>query len=222
MSSGVYFQNLPSDKEIRRHIHPTFWQEAREYAFYFLKVFVSVAAIYLFIRTSVFDVIGISGKSMYPNYDDKDAIYIDQLTPKFSDYQRGDVVVLLSPPQADGSRDLYIKRVIGLPGDTVILQDGKVYIQNQEYPDGVQLDEKYYLDPSVPTYKGVITGSEKDVESKLGSDEYFMMGDNRTASTDSRFFGKIKKADILGKEFYRIIPSSKSGFFKLPTYNINN
>jgi signal peptidase I len=222
MSSGVYFQNLPSDNDIRRHIHPTFLQEVVEYAFYFLKVFVSVAVIYLFIRTSVFDVIGISGKSMYPNYDDRDAIYIDQLTPKFSDYNRGEVVVLISPVHLDGKRDLYIKRIIGLPGDTVILQDGKVYIQNTEYPDGVQLDEKFYLDVSMPTYKRVISGSEKEVESKLGTDEYYVMGDNRTASTDSRFFGKTRKADILGKEFYRIIPSIKSGFFKQPKYNISN
>jgi signal peptidase I len=222
MSTGVFFQNLPSDKEIRRHIHPTFAQEVREYAFYFLKVFVSVAAIYLFIRASVFDVIGISGQSMYPSYNDRDAIYIDQLTPKFSEYRRGDVVVLLSPAHSDGKRDLYIKRIVGLPGDTVILQDQKVFIQNLEYPDGVQLDEKFYLNPTVPTFKKLRVDSEKFVEDKLGTNEYYVLGDNRPNSSDSRLFGKIKKSDILGKEFYRIIPTAKSGFFKLPKYNISN
>ncbi|MEM1312058.1 MAG: signal peptidase I [Patescibacteria group bacterium] len=222
MSTGVFFQSLPSDKQIRRRIHPTFSQEVREYAFYFLKVFVSVALIYLFIRTSVFDVIGISGKSMYPTYDNKDAIYIDQLTPKFSDYRRGDVVVLLSPAHLEGQRDLYIKRVIGLPGDIVILEDGKVFIENDNYPNGVQLDENYYLNPTVPTYKKLAISSDKFVEEKLQDNEYYVMGDNRTASSDSRYFGKVNKSDILGKEFYRIIPPSKAGFFELPSYNIPN
>jgi signal peptidase I len=222
MSTGVFFQSLPSDQEIRRHIHPTFAQEVREYAFYFLKVFVSVALIYLFIRTSVFDVIGISGRSMYPTYDDKDAIYIDQLTPKFSEYRRGDVIVLLSPVNEKNKRELYIKRIIGLPGDIVILQDGKVFIQNAEYPDGVQLDENNYLSPMNLTYKKVGVPSEKFVEDKISVDEYFVMGDNRMYSQDSRVFGKIKKSDILGKEFYRIIPSSKAGFFNPPNYNISN
>ncbi len=222
MSSGVNFQSLPNDYEIKRHIHPSLWQELREYVIYFFKVFASVAIIYLFLRTSVFDAIGVSGESMFPTYHNKDQIYIDQLTPKFGDYQRGDVVVFLSPKQFDGKRELFIKRIIGKPGEKIIIQNGKVSIQSDEFPEPVEIDEKSYLGPTVYTYKKIISGSEKYEEEKLGPNEYFVMGDNRTGSTDSRAFGKITKQDILGKEFYRIFPPEKSGFYKLPKYNISN
>jgi signal peptidase I len=221
MPHRVNFQRLPKPGEIQRRINPGIWQELRDYFFYFLKVFVSVAIVYLLIRTSVFDVIAISGKSMFPTYNDKDAIYIDQITPKFSEFRRGDVIVLLAPPDLDGKRSLFIKRIIGLPGEKVVLDNGQVYIYNANYPDGVMLDEQAYL-KDVKTYKRVISGGERYEEDVLQTDEYYVMGDNRTGSTDSRFFGKVAKKDILGKEFYRVLPSEKSGFYQLPKYNIAN
>jgi signal peptidase I len=222
MPSGVNFQKLPSDQEIEKRINPTLTQELWEYFFYFLKVFLSVAIIYLVIRTSVFDVVGISGRSMFPTYKDRDAIYIDQLTPKVSEFKRGEVIVLLAPPDLDGKRSLFIKRVVGLPGEKVVLEDGKVYIFNQEYPNGVLLDESGYLNPDVKTFKKVISGGERYEEEILKPEEYYVIGDNRTGSTDSRFFGAINKRDILGKEFYRVLPAEKSGFYKVPKYNISN
>jgi len=222
MSSGVIFENLPKQKQIQRQIHPTFLQEFKEYAWYFLRVFLIVVLVYIFVRTSIFDVIGISGKSMFPSYDDRDAIYIDQFSPNFSDYKRGDVVVLLSPKKIDNKRDLYIKRIIGLPGESVIIKGGQVFIKNSDYPEGVELDEKNYLKPEEKTYKRVVSGTEEFEEPLLGKDEYFVLGDNRKGSTDSRIFGKVIKADITGKEFYRILPPEKSGFFKGPTYNIGD
>lgn len=222
MASGLFFQSLPTNEDIKRYIYPTFWQEVLEYIFYFLKVFFSVAVIYVFIRTSIFDVIGISGKSMYPTYNDKDAIYIDQFTPKFSDYRRGDVVVLLSPTHLDGTRDLYIKRIIGLPGEKIVIDEGKVFVYNSDYPDGIGLDEKFYLSSDVKTYKSVIRDTGRYEENVLQKDQYYVIGDNRTGSTDSRIFGKVIKSDILGKEFYRVLPTVKAGFFQVPKYNISN
>jgi signal peptidase I len=222
MASGLIFQELFSEKEIKKHINPSFADEVRDYFLYFLKVFLIVTFVYMFIRIHVFDVIGISGHSMYPAYNDRDAIYIDEWTPKFGDYRRGDVVVLVSPPDLDGKRELYIKRIIGVPGEKVVLEDGKVYIYNKAYPKGVQLDERAYLKPNVKTYKRVISGGERYEEETLGPDEYYVLGDNRTGSMDSRFFGKIKKKDILGREFYRILPTDKSGFFTHPKYNITD
>lgn len=211
-----------NSKEVTQKLAPDIRQELSEYFVYFLVVFVAVTLTYLFIRTSVFDVIGISGKSMYPTFDNRDAIYIDQLSPKFSEYKRGDVVVLLAPEDLDGERSLYIKRIIGLPGEKVILDGGRVYIENDQYPNGVELLESDYLKPEVKTYKRVISGGERYEEEVLGINQYYVIGDNRTGSTDSRYFGSVEKRDILGKEFYRIIPPQKAGLFNPPTYNISN
>lgn len=222
MSSNLKFEKLANQKDVKRRINPSLRQELTDYFYYFLKVFFTVTIVYLVIRTSVFDVIGISGKSMFPTYDDRDAIYIDQLTPKFGDYRRGDVVVLVAPETVGGERTLFIKRIIGLPGERVVLEDGQVFIYSEKYPDGVLLDEILYIGEDVNTYKKVISGAERFEEPILDDQEYYVMGDNRTGSTDSRFFGKISKAEILGREFYRILPSDKAGFYELPTYNIEN
>lgn len=222
MTNNVKFQKIAKEKDIRTKLNPDLLQELKDYFFYFLKVFLTVSIVYLFIRTSVFDVIGISGKSMYPNYDDKDAIYIDQISPKFGDYRRGDVIVLLAPIDNDGRRSLYIKRIIGLPGEKLAFEDGKVFIYNDEFPKGVELNEKIYLNSGVKTFKKIISGSDRFEETILAPNEYFVMGDNRTGSTDSRFFGKVTKSDILGREFYRVLPPEKAKFFNLPKYNISN
>lgn len=221
-NSGVIFQKVAGSSEIQKRINPSLRQEMLDYLLYFLRVFLSVAIVYVIIRWTIFDVIGISGKSMFPSYDSLDIIYIDQLTPKFGSYQRGDVVVLKSPPDASGKRELFIKRVIGLPGERVVVEQGQVFIYSPDYPDGVELNETDYLDRSVNTFKNLSSGGQRYEESFLRTDQYYVVGDNRGGSSDSRSFGPILKNDILGKEFYRVIPTEKSGFYKLPKYNISN
>lgn len=205
-------------------MQPSIWREVREYIFYFLKVFLSVAIIYIFIRTSVFDLISVDGKSMFPNYNETtkdDAIYIDQLTPKFSNYERGDVIVIIAPEKCNPKRSLFIKRVIGLPGEQVVLENGKVFIINKNNPaPGIELKEPY-LKPDVKTYKKVVQDDDvRTEEPVLGENEYYFMGDNRTASTDGRVCGPINKNLILGKEFYRLNPAEKRGFWVPPIFNI--
>lgn len=223
--AGLKIQKIASDKEIRKVTHPSFWREFREYAFYFLKVFLSVAIVYIFIRTSVFDLIGVSGKSMFPNYNETtkdDSIYIDQLTPKFSEYKRGDVIVIIAPSKCDPKKSLFIKRVIGLPGEQVVLEGGKIFIINKENPaPGIELNESSYLKPEVKSYKKIIQDDGLRYEEPvIPENKYFFMGDNRTASTDARVCGPIDKGSILGKEFFRLSPASKQSFFRPPTYNI--
>jgi len=222
MSTNLKFERIADNKEVQRRMNPNLRQELKDYFFYFLKVFVTVTIVYLVVRTSIFDVIGISGKSMYPNYDDRDAVYIDQITPKFGDYRRGDVVVLVAPEDAAQERTLFIKRIVGLPGERVVMEDGDVFIYSDKYPDGVLLDEIMYLSADTNTYKKVISGGERFEEKLLKQNEYYVMGDNRTGSTDSRFFGVVEKSEILGREFYRVLPPEKAGFFELPSYNIEN
>jgi signal peptidase I len=228
MSTSVNFENTIRDKEIKKRIKPTLLQELIEYLFYFLEIFVFVSLIYFFIKTSLYNKITIAGLSMYPTFNDyeenpnkRDLIYIDLLTPKFSEYRRGDVVVLLSAPKPDGKRELYIKRVIGLPGETIIFDKGEVIIKNEKYPEGVTLIESY-LPPDVKTYKELTFDKGRYEERSLEEDEFYVIGDNRPGSSDSRVFGPVPREYIIGRQFYRLTPEEKAGWFTLPEYNISN
>jgi signal peptidase I len=227
MASSLKFEKIPTPAQIARYTSPSLLQEIREYVSYFLKVFLVVAIIYIFIRTSIYEQIKVSGQSMYPTFNSKtsdDVIYIDLLTPKFSEYKRGDVVVLIAPEKCDRNKSFYIKRIIGLPGEQVVFENGGVYIINEEHPaPGVLLNESVYLNQSIKTYKNPRGNDGKRYEEKkLADDEYFFMGDNRSNSADGRVCGEIKKDKILGKQFFRLTPTEKRGSFNLPKYNIGN
>jgi signal peptidase I len=222
MPSGLIFEKVRTKEEVLHRIHPTLRQEIFEYIFYFLRVFVTVAFVFVVVKTQIYQVTNIEGKSMFPSLDNGDIVFIDLLSPKFGDYRRGDIVVI-KPPQELGTQNKYlIKRIIGLPGETVATENGNVIIANSAFSSGVVLNEKSYLAPDVKTYKTTSSGKEKFVFSKLGEAEYFLLGDNRGGSSDSRVFGGIKKSQILGREFYRSFPAKQVGSPTLPTYNINN
>src|SRR6185369_3261723 len=121
--------------------------------------------------------------------------------------QRGDVIVLKYPKDTS---QFFIKRIIGLPGETISFSQGHVFIKNQEHPDNWQLSEAY-LPPQIQTYAGpqVVT---------LGSGEYFVLGDNRTASSDSRVWGILPQNDIVGKVWLRVFPVSRYAHFSTPSY----
>jgi signal peptidase I len=225
----VRYQSIAGQKEIKDYLEPNFWQEIKDYIFYFLKTFVIIALIFVFARTSVVDLIGIEGESMWPNYNssgtkEMDKIYINKLTPKFSGYKRGQVVVLIAPSGCRLNKTLYIKRIIGLPKETIRLFKGNVYIINEQYPyPGIQLDESNYLKPTVKSYKQAGKVEDNEVlERTLSPNEYYFMGDNRSGSQDARACGPILKDQILGEEVYRLTPASKRSIYTLPKYNIGN
>jgi signal peptidase I len=222
MSSGLTFEKIRTPKEIKHKINPSFSDEVREFLGYFLRVFLIVSVIFVVLKTNVYQVTDIQGKSMYPTLQDKDIVFIDLLSPKFSDYRRGDIVVLHPPHEFSSSGNNFIKRIIGLPGETVGLEDGKVYIYNSNYPKGVVLKENAYLASDVNTYTTTSGGKDKFVYPKLEANEYFVLGDNRGGSSDSRVFGKISKSAIVGRDIYRSQPSDRIGGFELPKYNITN
>jgi signal peptidase I len=132
---------------------------------------------------------------------DNDHLFVDKISYRFKDPQRFDIIVF--PPQYDPDT-YYIKRIIGLPGETVQIDtDGNIYI------DGEILEESYG--------KEVIQNPGRAIEPVvLGDDEYFVMGDNRNNSSDSRdpAVGNIKREDIIGKAFIRIWPLSRFGILK--------
>jgi signal peptidase I len=221
MYQGVNIEKNRSAKEIAKKIHPNLKLEIREYFFYFLKIFLFVAVIFTFIRTNVFYPTNIDGVSMQPNLNQSDLVYIDLFTPKFGDYKRGEIVIVKPPGIFEKTGDIYIKRVIGLPGEKIGIIDGKVQIFSDNYPDGIILEEGYIPNDTktFPTNNS-INGNQ--ISNKLLENEYFVIGDNRSNSTDSRSFGAVNKKEIIGKGFFLNSKQFQDKFIELPKYNINN
>ena len=154
----------------------------------------------LFIRFFIAAPYIVEGSSMEPTFAGWDYLIIDKIVYDIKKPQRGEVIVFTLPQ--DASRSL-IKRVIGLPGETVRISDSTVTIVNASHPDGFALEEPY-IDPKNAT------GGES-VERTLGPDEYFVMGDNRRVSSDSRIWGNLPLADISGRVDARLFPFNEIG-----------
>lgn len=141
----------------------------------------------------------VSGASMDDTFENGQYLIVDQVTYYLEDPQRGDVVIFRYPK--DPSK-FFIKRVIGLPGDTISIVGGAVTITNEENPDGFVLDEPYI--------ETMTTGTPLTEE--LGDREYFVMGDNRDQSSDSRVWGVLQKERIVGRALVRLFPPDQIGF----------
>ena len=141
----------------------------------------------VFLKAYVISPIRVNGVSMNPTLDDRDIMLLDEVSYYFTDIHRFDIVVVR---QED---EYLIKRVIGLPGEEICYEDDKLYI------DGEYMEEDYDRKET------------NDFSTKLGEDEYFVMGDNRTNSTDSRIFGPVSKEEIVGKTSFTILPFSRFG-----------
>lgn len=158
---------------------------------------VAALVIAVLIKTFLFQAFYIPSDSMVPTLKTNDRVIVNKLSYKLHNVHRGDIVVFKAPPGTDpGIKDL-VKRVIGLPGETVEGKNGHVYI------NGRQLQENY-----LP--KGITTSDFPAV--KVPPDHYWVMGDNRPASKDSRYFKFIRKKDIVGRVFLRIWPPNRLGF----------
>ena len=142
----------------------------------------------------------VEGASMENTLHNGDNLIVDKLSYRFRDPERFDIIVFPFQYQAN---TYYIKRIIGLPGETVQIKGSTIYI------DGKPLKENYGKDPI--DYAGI---AEKPI--KLGDDEYFVLGDNREISRDSRYeeVGKVKRKNIEGRAVLRIYPFNKFGTFR--------
>lgn len=190
-----------------------------------VKILLLAFAIIIPIRVFLFQPFFVQGSSMEPNFEDGQYLIIGELGYKktevgidgkhlFSvdpskELHRQEVAVF-HPPSTANSDQFFIKRVIGLPGETVEIRNGRVFISNAVRPEGFLLDEKAYLDPSVPTFW---QGSDTAFSVHLGDDEYFVMGDNRLYSRDSRVFGPVQKDKVIGKVMLRAWPLGEAKIY---------
>lgn len=157
------------------------------------------------IRYFLFQPFSVDGVSMYPNYNHGDYLIVDEISYRLRDPKRGEVIIFKSP--LDESQR-YIKRIIGLPGETVNIADGSITIINSE--GSFLLNESEYFFEPVYT--------DLDTNITLGDGQYFVLGDNRSMSYDSRRWGTVPEENIIGKAWLRIFPLSNMLKFVNPQY----
>lgn len=156
----------------------------------------AVAALVVVVRLLLVSPFEVKGQSMEPAFHADDLLIVEKLSYRFRNPRRGDVVVLIPPSDRT---QYYVERIVGLPGESIQFLDGEVVLFNEEYREGKALEEPYLPDSST-TY-GVST---KPVEIPDGS--FFTLGDNREHSNDSRIWGLLPKANIVGRVWFRLWP----------------
>jgi signal peptidase I len=183
-----------------------------------VETLVLTLVIYLLIHNFIAQPFEVEQRSMVPTIVESEYVLIDKLTPRFGDYERGDIVVFQPPDGFEQGGVPFIKRIIGLPGDTVSLDNGRVYITP---PGGtrVQLVEGYVVpDANGGAAPTLPKDAESTTEWTVPEDQYFVMGDNRPESQDSRFFGPIERELIVGRAWVRYFPLNRIGFMERPEY----
>ncbi len=153
----------------------------------------------------------VNGQSMVPNFQSGEYVLTDKVTYRMRNPERGEVVVIHAPEAANcpkGTGCDFIKRVLALPGETVEVKDGQIVV------DGVPVSEPY-IPEDFPIMPGKYTSNGPIT---VGPDEYFVCGDNRPYSADSRTWGPVKKSGIVGRAFFRYFPFTAMGQIIPPKY----
>lgn len=179
------------------------------YVFELIKVVAISLAIIIPIRYYLIQPFYVKGASMEPNFYDKEYLIINEISYRFQAPARGDIVVFRYPRNP---QEYFIKRIIALPGEKVQIKDGSVYLYNQANPQGIRLEETY-LPAGDRTY-----GLNEEIIT-LGDGEYYVLGDNRNSSKDSRSFGPLDKKLITGKVLLRGWPFDRINVFSAPEYS---
>ncbi len=177
----------------------------------FTKTLIIIVIIVVSFRYFIAEFFIVDGVSMSPNFETGHYLVINKLSGVFTDVERGDILVFVPPSERDSSwlkytvffdpRAKYIKRVIGLPGETIKLYNNKIFLKKEGGDEFVELYEPYLKNNIIRTESKTI----------LGNNEYFMLGDNRASSYDSEEWGPIKKSDIIGSPVLRMLPFNHFG-----------
>lgn len=168
-------------------------------SFWELIKFAGIAlVIVILIRAFIAQPFIVNGDSMIPTFHHKEYLIVDEISYRFNDPKRGDVIIFRFPKQPS---KFFIKRIVGLPQETVIIKGSKITIKNEENLSGFLLAEPY-----------IEHTAKNNLEVELGEDEYFVMGDNRAASSDSRSWGPLPERFIIGRAWLRLLPLSAIEF----------
>ncbi|MBA2266069.1 MAG: signal peptidase I [Chloroflexi bacterium] len=189
-------------------------------AFEVVETLVLTLLIYLVIHNFVAQPFEVQQSSMFPTIVNGEYILIDKLTPRFGGYEYGDVVVF-DPPSGSGldAQGIpFIKRIIGMPGDTVSLENGRVFV-TRGTGSPVRIEEPYVVTEADGSTAPTICPREDCPRTWIiGDKEYFVMGDNRPHSQDSRLFGLVDEDTILGRAWLRYFPLERIGLMERPDY----
>ena len=197
--------NTNSTKNDQNESKKGFSKGLLSFVWEFLKIVIIAAVIVLPIRYFLFQPFIVKGDSMVPNLQSGNYLIIDEISYRFKEPNRGDVVVLNYPLD---NTQRFIKRIIGLPGEVVEIKNGKVTISKNG--EKIVLDETSYLPEDLMT--------DGNVYITLKDSQYFVLGDNRQFSYDSRKWGILPKEDIIGKAAIRLFPITNISFIASPNY----
>lgn len=170
----------------------------KQNVFEFLKFAIIALIIVIPIRLFIAQPFIVSGDSMYPTFHDKEYLIVDELSYNLENINRQDVVIFKFPLNP---KKFFIKRIIGMPNEVITIENGVITIKNKENPEGFVLEEPYLVEPYNSSYTFV-----------TGPDEYFVMGDNRNRSSDSRVWGNVNKKFLTGKAYLRLFPIKQASF----------
>jgi len=188
ISNGVE-EKIPEKTEEKNH-------NFRQSAWEFIKFFLIAVLIVVPIRIWVAQPFIVSGSSMLPNFENGEYLIVDEFSYHFRAPVRGEVIIFRAPRNTS---EFYIKRIIGLPEEKVEISDGAITIFNNEFPEGMELSEAYIKNIS----------RDRDLSLTLKPNEYFVLGDNRPMSSDSRVWGPLEENLIIGRAWLRLWPFNK-------------
>ena len=161
--------------------------------------------IFFLIQNFVAQPYRVEQQSMQDTLEPGQYVLVDKLTPRFDPYKRGDIVVFHQPDEGGAGGTPFIKRVVGVPGDAVTIEDGSVFVNGQA------LSEPYVKD-------GETTDGADESQVTVVDDTLFVLGDHRSNSTDSRVFGSIPSSSVIGRAWLRYWPLSSLGILETPRY----
>jgi signal peptidase I len=190
---------------------PTFLKTVVHFFMDIIETIVVALAIFVVIYMFLIQPHQVNGNSMWPNFLSGEYLLTDKLSYRFQDPQRGDVIIFHAPTGANCPQQLqcdFVKRIIGLPKETLEIREGQVYVND------LKLSETYLQSLSTPT---AISRGVDSFSVQLGDSEYFVMGDNRSHSSDSRAWGPVEKENIVGKAWLRYWPPQRVGFIAIAT-----
>ncbi len=173
-----------------------------------IEVVVLAVAIFLITYLLILQPHKIKGISMEPNFPNGEYLLTDKVSYRFGEPKRGDIIVFKAPSQPD---EEFIKRIIGLPGEKISIKNGRIYI------NGILLEEKY-LASDIYTSAGSFLTENNSVT--ISANEYFVLGDNRDHSSDSRAWGFVPKKSIVGRAWLVYWPPKSAGVVRRPHYNL--